>query len=75
MALTLALLDPVVLTRDLPADGLQIGDVGTIVEVYDAGAFEVEFLTATGDTRALVTLTPEHLRAATPEDVLAVRQA
>ena len=75
MAQTLALLDPVVLTRDLPADGLRIGDVGTIVEVYDGGAFEVEFVTATGDTRALVTLTPDELRAAAPDDVLAVRQS
>jgi hypothetical protein len=40
-------LDMVVLTRDLSEHGLQKGDVGTIVHVYNVGAaYEVEFVTA-----------------------------
>ena len=34
----LALFERVVLTRDLPDDGLQAGDVGVIVEHYPATA-------------------------------------
>ena len=48
-------LDRVVLTKDIPADRLKIGDVGTVVLVYpDARAYEVEFVTLGGDTLAVV---------------------
>jgi len=50
------LLSVVTLLHDLPAHGLNAGDHGTIVFVYDPEAFEVEFLAADGRTRALVTL-------------------
>jgi hypothetical protein len=43
-----ALLDTVVLNHDLPEHGLRAGDVGTVVEIYRAGALEVEFLRALG---------------------------
>ena len=47
----------VILRRDLPGDGLRAGDVGVVVHVYaGARAYEVEFLTADGDTVAVVTL-------------------
>ena len=38
--------DRIVLTSDLPGEGLKAGDVGTVVHVHKQGeAFEVEFLT------------------------------
>lgn len=49
-------LDTVVLKADLPHHGLKKGDVGAVVEVYAPDAFEVEFVTASGHTQALVTL-------------------
>jgi hypothetical protein len=43
-------LDTVTLTHPLPAHGLEVGAIGTVVAVHDAGAaFHVEFAgTATG---------------------------
>jgi hypothetical protein len=40
--------DRIVLTETLPAQGLEVGDVGTVVHVYaDRKAFEVEFMRST----------------------------
>lgn len=71
--MTLALLDTVVLTRDLPDSGLRSGDVGAIVEVYDDDAYEVEFVTGSGETRALLALSAADLRHIGSGDLLAVR--
>jgi Domain of unknown function (DUF4926) len=49
-------LDTVVLNRDLPEHGLKIGDLGTVVEIYEPDGLEVEFVTASGRTGALLTL-------------------
>ena len=49
-------LDTVVLVRDLPEAGLRSGDLGAIVMVYGDEALEVEFVTASGRTQALLTL-------------------
>ncbi|HKI03722.1 MAG TPA: DUF4926 domain-containing protein [Thermoanaerobaculia bacterium] len=57
------LLDAVVLARDLPAQGLRAGDLGAIVEVYRPESFEVEFVTAFGQTGALVTLQAGDIRS------------
>jgi hypothetical protein len=55
--------DCVVLTEDLAAEGLQAGDVGTVVHIHrDAVAYEVEFMTLTGQTVAVVTLRPSQVR-------------
>jgi len=67
------LLDVVVLVRDLPADGLQVGDLGTVVELLDADTFEVEFVAASGRTQALVTLTSADVRPEADDDLVAVR--
>ena len=41
--------DRIVLTEPVPAEGLEVGDVGTVVHVYaDGNAFEVEFTTLDG---------------------------
>jgi Domain of unknown function (DUF4926) len=56
MNLSLKLLDVVALVEDLPELGLHRGQVGTIVEVYEPGAVEVEFSNMQGQTYALETL-------------------
>jgi len=69
------LLDIVVLTRDMPVEGLRRGDLGTIVEVHSADAFIVEFVAASGRTQALVTLGPADVRAVADNDLVTVRPA
>ena len=68
-----ALLETVVLNRDLPAHGLRAGDLGAVVEVYPENGVEVEFVWASGSTKALVTLKASDLRAVAASDILAVR--
>ena len=68
-----ALLDTVVLNRDLPVHGLRAGDLGAVVEVYPDHGVEVEFVRASGSTKALVTLKASDLRAVAASDILAVR--
>jgi hypothetical protein len=66
-------LDTVVLVHDVPQHGLRAGDVGAVVEVYDDGALEVEFVRPSGGTQALVTLEHSDVRSVTKTDVLSVR--
>lgn len=68
-------LDTVALTRDLPEHNLVIGDVGAIVHRYPNGtAFEVEFVTAAGETVAVVTLTSRDIRPLIGREILHVRE-
>lgn len=67
------LLDTVALTHDLPAEGLRRGDLGAVVELLAADAFEVEFVAASGRTQALVTLSTGDLRHVGDHDLIAVR--
>jgi hypothetical protein len=60
-------LDTVVLLRDLPDAGLRAGDLGAVVQVYPADAVEVEFVTASGRTQALVTLAARDVNVAADE--------
>jgi len=71
--MTLALLDSVVLQRDMPEHGLRKGDLGAVVEVYGPEDVEVEVVTAGGKTQALLTLHPSDLRHVTSTDIVAVR--
>lgn len=71
--MTLHPLDVVVLTHDLPAHGLQAGDLGAVVEVHSPDAIEVEFVAASGRTQALVTLHPADLREVADNDLVSVR--
>lgn len=71
----LALLDTVVLTRDVPEHGLRTGDVGAVVELYGDRGVEVEFVRASGQTKALVTLSVADVRAVDGSDMLTVRTA
>jgi hypothetical protein len=58
-----ALLETVVLDRDLSEHGLRAGDLGAVVEIYGTDGVEVEFVQAAGQTKALVTLRTEDLRS------------
>lgn len=68
-------LDTVVLLRDLPEAGLRIGDLGAVVQAYGSEAVEVEFVTASGRTQALLTLPVSDIRPVRDDDLLAVRTA
>ena len=67
------LLDTVVLDRNLPQHGLRAGDLGAVVEVYEPDGLEVEFVTASGKTQALVTLSVNDVRPVQENDLVAVR--
>ena len=67
------LLDTVVLDRDLPEHGLRSGDLGAVVQVYEPDGLEVEFVTASGKTQALVTLNVNDVRPVQDSDLIAVR--
>jgi len=62
MSMDLKLLDTVVLGKDIPSLGLQQGDIGTVVELYEADGIEVEFVKGVGQTQALVTLHKQDVR-------------
>ena len=66
-------LDTIVMTVDLPSHGLKRGDIGAVVQVYPDDAVEVEFVTASGHTQALVTLGGHQVRPIGSRDLLAVR--
>jgi hypothetical protein len=55
------LLDVVALLENLPEIGLFRGQVGTIVEEYEPGIFEVEFSDLNGRAYAIETLTSQQL--------------
>ena len=67
------LMDTVVLNRDLPEHGLRTGDLGAVVELYATDGLEVEFVQASGRTKALVTLKTSDVRSVADRDILAVR--
>lgn len=67
------MLDTLVLAGDLPEHQLCSGDPGAIVEVYEPDGIEVEFVTASGHTSALVTLKSEDVRPISDTDLVAVR--
>jgi uncharacterized protein DUF4926 len=66
-------LDTVVLKRDLPEHGLKAGDLGAVVHVHTADAIDVEFVRASGQTQALVTLATGDVRPVLDHDLVAVR--
>jgi len=66
-------LDTVVLNRDLPEHGLRSGDLGAVVQIYGPNEAEVEFVTASGRTQALVTLNLRDVRSVGDQDLLSVR--
>ena len=64
----------IVLTCDLPEEGLKAGDVGTVVHIHKRGeAFEVEFVTLHGDTVAVATVLASQARAVGRRDLTHAR--
>jgi len=62
--------DRVALTAPVPAEGLEVGDMGTVVHVYpDGKAFEVEFTTLDGKTAAVATVEALAIRPVTSHEI------
>ena len=67
--------DCVVLTKNLPEESLEAGDVGTVVHIHkDGAAYEVEFVTLAGRTVAVATVEASALRPVGTRDISHVRE-
>ncbi len=65
----------IVLNVAVPAEGLEAGDVGTVVHVYRDGlAYEVEFTTLDGKTAAVVTLESAQVRPVGKREITHARE-
>ncbi|HEY9175689.1 MAG TPA: DUF4926 domain-containing protein [Verrucomicrobiae bacterium] len=65
----------VVLMTGVPAEGLEAGDVGTVVHVYrDGHAYEIEFTTLEGDTAAVVTVEADQVRPVNKREITHARK-
>ena len=63
-------LDCVVLTTKVPEEGLEAGDVGSVVHIHKGGeGYEVEFTTLNGETVAIVTLLTGQVRPLNRRDL------
>lgn len=63
------------LRQDLPAHGLIAGDIGTVVFIHaDGAAYEVEFMTADGNTLAVETLLAEQVEPVSGAHILHARK-
>ena len=54
-------LDVVALVEDVNSEGLRRGEVGTVVEKWKEGVFEVEFSDNSGKAYAFAALRPEQI--------------
>jgi hypothetical protein len=67
--------DRVVLTAPVPKERLEVGDVGTVVHIYQDGkAFEVEFSTLDGHTAAVATVEASSIRPVTGREITHSRE-
>ena len=67
-------LDRIVLNTDLPKHGLIRGDIGTVVLVHNDGeGYEIEFMTLTGETLAVTTLSASQIRSIAPREIANAR--
>lgn len=65
----------VVLTTSVLAEGLEAGDVGTVVHICrDGRAYEVEFVTLDGRTAAVVTLEADQVRPVNSREIPHARE-
>ncbi len=65
----------VVLTENIPALGLEAGDVGVVVHVHREGeAYEIEFMSLDGSTLSIQTLEARQVREARNRDIPHVRE-
>ena len=67
-------LDLIALTDPIPEHGLEKGDVGTIVAVYNnGGGYEIEFTTYSGETIAVITVAPHQIRPLGKKELMSAR--
>lgn len=67
--------DRVVLMTPVSEEGLESGDVGTVVHVYQDGqAYEVEFVALDGHTTAVATLETSRIRPVSRRDMTHARE-
>jgi uridine phosphorylase len=65
----------VVLLTSMSVEGLEAGDVGTVVHVYrDGEAYEVEFVALDGRTRAVVTVEANQVHPVSRRDMTHARE-
>lgn len=65
----------IVLKTAIPGEGLEAGDVGTVVHVYRDGlAYEVEFTTLEGKTAAVVTVETADVRPVNKREITHARE-
>lgn len=65
----------VVLKTPILEEGLETGDVGTVVHVYgDGRAYEVEFTTLAGKTAAVVTVESTQVRPVSRREITHARE-
>ena len=65
--------DLVVLTEDIPTEGLKAGDVGTVVMIHETPGYEVEVTTLDGRTIAVVSVFPHQVRPVGKREVTQAR--
>ena len=67
--------DRVVLTEDVPTEGLKAGDIGTVVHIHANGeAYEVEFICLDGETIAVTTLRANQVRPTKSGEIAHARE-
>jgi hypothetical protein len=67
--------DTIVLTEDLPEEGLAAGDVDTVVHIHNQGeGYELEFVTLAGQTIAVASLLARQVRPVSKQDICHVRE-
>jgi Domain of unknown function (DUF4926) len=71
--MTYNVLGTVALARDVREHGLRKGDLSAVVEVYEPDGIKVEFVTASGRTAALLTLSAWDVRPVADDDLVSVR--
>ena len=76
--MSLELYGRAVLIENLAGEGLRAGDVGVVVEHYEARGetpegYELEFFSARGETVAVVSVPATAVRAADSHELLTVR--
>lgn len=65
----------IILTDNIPSEGLTAGDVGTIIHVHSGGkAFEVEFISLAGQTAAIATVEASQVRSARRNEIAHARE-
>jgi hypothetical protein len=67
--------DRIVLKTAIAGEGLEAGDVGTVIHVYRDGlVYEVEFTTLNGDTAAVVTVETAQVRPVHEREITHARE-